>query len=523
MKRIMIRALIFLTSCLSLSSSHVAANVVEKHKLPTLQRLSVEESEQLIESLQVINRIKKMDLDTTQFLDSGRWKSIYEKGNLEIKKFHRPEVVFAGSEVSELNKFMKENTGKTVKLTTGQLDVNEPITVPNKVTLNGNGATLIANTDKVIMLDNPKQSGIENFSIRGEFTYGVYAKNGEGVLIRGIGIQGAKARPIVVMGNVRNLFMIDNTIHKNTNGGIYLRGKIVSGIIEGNIITENKGAANFSAGLLLSQIPIKNMDDPNVVHWKPVDEKMDMPMDIVIINNDIHDQQSSGIYLDGAISVHIIENRIKGNDKEGICLDNGTTGATVIGNIFEKNGGRSRQSDHELDRDFVLVHGRMEDGSAKAKLPGVSIDNAAYNILLHNTVKANYGSGIKIVRTGARNLIGQNMVIDNNLGRNDRFHFFGIELGNAVTDVPEQKDLDFVADYENIVFSNIIHGPHYAGIFLAEDVYMNDFFDNVIIGAKWSFESISNKHNNTLNNLTNIKSRGIKVSKAPLNTPEMEN
>ena len=59
----------------------------------------------------------------------------------------------------------------------------------------------------------------------------------------------------------------------------------------------------------------------------------------------------------------------------------------------------------------------------------------------------------------------------------------------------------------------MITGGHYAGIFLAEEVYMNDFFDNVILDATdWSMESLSQKHNSTVNNLSQQPSRGISLS-----------
>ena len=41
----------------------------------------------------------------------------------------------------------------------------------------------------------------------------------------------------------------------------------------------------------------------------------------------------------------------------------------------------------------------------------------------------------------------------------------------------------------------------------------NDFFDNVILDSTdWSMESLSQKYNNTINNLSQIPSRGISLS-----------
>ena len=52
----------------------------------------------------------------------------------------------------------------------------------------------------------------------------------------------------------------------------------------------------------------------------------------------------------------------------------------------------------------------MQIESAKAKLPGVSLDNTIYNILESNIISNNYGGGIKMVRTGVRNLIIENVL-----------------------------------------------------------------------------------------------------------------
>ena len=170
---------------------------------------------------------------------------------------------------------------------------------------------------------------------------------------------------------------------------------------------------------------------------------------------------------------------------------------------------RARQTDEDLRADFVLGPGRLPDGSAKAKLPGVSIDNAAYNVVCGNLVRGNAGSGVKMVRTAVRNLVGHNLVLDNNRGRSDAFHFFGIELGAAAADAPAE-DLDFAPDFENVVFRNVIDGGHYAGLFLAPGCDRNDVFDNTIHGvAAFAVESLAAGQNPAVNNLSNAPSRGL--------------
>ena len=62
-------------------------------------------------------------------------------------------------------------------------------------------------------------------------------------------------------------------------------------------------------------------------------------------------------------------------------------------------------SDEDLEADFVLELGRLEDGSSPAKLPGISLDNTAYNVIYNNVILENYGSGVKAVRSAFCNTI----------------------------------------------------------------------------------------------------------------------
>src|SRR3954452_16350687 len=124
----------------------------------------------------------------------------------------------------------------------------------------------------------------------------------------------------------------------------------------------------------------------------------------------------------------------------------------------------------------------MADGSAKAKTPAISIDNGIYNVVYAKQIDGNFGGGVKLVRTAFFNVVGLNVVTDDNAGASDRFHFFGIELGAARADIAV-GDLDFAPSRGNIVFGNVVRGPHYAGIFFGDGSTDNDVFDNTIFGA----------------------------------------
>ena len=199
--------------------------------------------------------------------------------------------------------------------------------------------------------------------------------------------------------------------------------------------------------------------------------------------NTIRRGLSSGVYNDGAIANVIVQNWIDNNSKEGVCFDNGATANVLAGNLVVGNGSRSGQSDANLALDSVLKAGRTSHGAPRAKLPGISIDNAMYNTVFGNYVAANFGGGIKMVRTGLFNVIAANTIINDNLGASSAFHFFGIEVGAASADGPI-ADLDFVGSSGNIIGHNAIRGPHYSGIFVAAHAAQNDLVDNQIVGAQ---------------------------------------
>ncbi len=185
-------------------------------------------------------------------------------------------------------------------------------------------------------------------------------------------------------------------------------------------------------------------------------------------------------------------------------MDYGSFGDYVAGNTIARNGERNRQKDTDLKADFVYEAGRLEDGSSPFKLPGISIDNSAYNIVANNDIVDNSGSGVKMVRSGYRNLIVSNLIRNNNRGTNEYFHGFGVELGYAVEPDEPVIGLDFTPDYENIVTRNTVEGAHYAGVFLAPDSYCNDVYNNLIWDAEqFSIETHSKFFNSCVDNLYN--------------------
>lgn len=482
-------------------------NILVKYALPQMERMSEEDSTKLMSELQVLKRIEVLDVNTEDFYTPEyNWKSIYADSIEKVKKATTFEkiVEFRGTKTSELNKVIEENDNTLIKIETHELTLDETIRLKSDVGMEGNETIINGNTSMEfgIIAENVENCAISNISMQGGFEYGIYIIDSQKILMDNLEIANAEKNALCVIGDSNYINLISSSMHNNKMGGILFNGEITNSIIQGNNTYQNKGAGNMCAGIaILSTL----VDDKYNPYYYDASERLDnllkAPHDNVFVDNYIQENKSSGIYCFGGYSNYIIDNTMEKNEKEGMCLDFGTFGTYVSRNNILRNGNRNQQTDEELEADFILGFGRMEDGSSKAKLPGVSIDNSAYNILLNNNVKNNYGSGIKMVRSGYRNLVFSNIVSDNNRGENDVFHGFGIEMGYAAEADEPDAVLDFTADYENIIARNVIMGDHYAGIYLAEESYCNDLIDNVILDAEnFSIENHSVKFNSAVGN-----------------------
>ena len=306
------------------------------------------------------------------------------------------------------------------------------------------------------------------------------------VQVVGNELQDLTQNGIVVSGGSQAAIR-NNRLHGLQRSGIVLHGDVTDSLLEGNEIHDLTGHSNWHAGILITGRNSDIANDPAAfnaygVAGEAIVDRLRNPSRNVVVGNDIRDGRSSGIYNDGGIANVLVGNDVVGNAKEGLCLDNGATANVVAGNTVTANGNRWGQPDEVLAIDSVLDEGRAPDGTAIAKLPGISIDNALYNEVYANTVARNFGGGIKMVRTSFFNVISGNVLTDNNRGQSDRFHFFGIELGAAVPDFAA-TDLDFVGSSGNVVVANQIHGDHHSGVYVAAASVQNEIIGNEIDGV----------------------------------------
>ena len=486
-------------------------SIMTANKLPALSRMAAEDSKKYMGNLQVLQKIEKLGIDTASFeTPELNWKNVYNRVSDTMQKENTfsDKISFTGSTASQLNTLIAQSTDAYITIESSTVRMDEPISMKSGIALDAAGVTFTGSTvDRVaqaVFAEDCTNFALYNLNLTaGCYEYGIYIIRSNTFTIENCTISNALYKGLVMMGENKNFTIRNNTVSYNGNGAVFLNGNISNGIIAGNDVVDNYGTRNLTAGIVMTSMEI---DEYYTAYNEFKDEHLynllDTPHDIVLYQNNVKHNNSSGIYSDGAYQIYIVENIIYQNDKEGMCLDYGTFGAYVSNNIVKENGGRLRQSDEDLEADFVTTFGRLSDGSSPAKLPGISIDNSAYNTIVNNNVTQNYGSGVKMVRSAYRNIIMENSVSDNNKGKSDDFHFFGIEIGHESTPDEPVKGLDFTASYENIVCRNIVTGSNYAGVFLAVESNCNDVLDNTILGSEWyAIECHSNMFNSMPNNI----------------------
>ncbi len=494
-------------------------SLLDMYGMPPLARMEAAEAQTLVDNLLIMKRVHNLGYEESDFLTPEKsYKLIYtDVADYMHNRDYGSYYEFDGQKISELNAFMKGRKNAYIRLTASEMEWDETLIPVSDVTIDADGVgfTITKELDKAVHIVGLENVALRNFTIEdGVYNWGIFIVNSRGVSVEDTVINNAAYKALVVLGENMYLDISRCSIDNSGNGSVILNGDISRVIFESNTITNTKGTPNFSAAVVITSIPIPDYDTAyNPFVEEPICDRYDSPHEMVILNNYVYKSNSSGFYSDGSYCNYFIDNTLYLNDKEGICLDAGSFGNYVSGNTIKQNGGRRRQTLADLENDFVQDFGTLSDGSSPAKLPGLSIDNSAYNIVMNNYICDNYGSGVKMVRVGVRNIVSDNIIANNNRGQSETFHFFGIELGYAAKPDYETVMLDFAACYENIICRNIITGEHYAGIFMAEECYINDFYDNVIMDAVfWSMESLSARFNATSNNLSDISSRGIDLS-----------
>lgn len=494
-----------------------ARNVFVKFKLPPLQDQSGNEVWNSARKLQIIERARLLDLHASSATKA--WTAAEETYRQALQAVNAPApttpTVFNGALASELNTLLATEGTTAVIVTSPQVQIDTPIRIAHSGTSLDLGQAKLAISDGepyMIRIEGMHDVRLNGGSLESG-NWGVLIAGSQGVTITKMDVHDLAGGGVLITKST-NVVVWNNQFHGLHAAAVLLNGKTNHVTVANNEITRNLGSSNWHAGVVLSD---RNVDfsttysefSGNTHFFEPMLQRLKVPHDNLIAFNQITENGSSGIYSDGSIRNVMVGNRVERNSKEGLCLDDGSTANVVASNLFRANGKRWGKSDLALKQDFVFNLGRLPDGSSPAKLPGISIDNAAYNQVVLNDIDGNYGGGVKMVRTGFYNVVGLNTLTDDNKGQNKLFHFFGIEMGAAGLDGPS-VELDATPSRGNEIFGNTIRGNHYSGIFFAEGSDRNNVFDNTIFGATdWAMESVKVQAEYVLNNLTNLKLRNI--------------
>jgi len=468
--------------------------------------------------LQVGARAKSLGLTGASSLDAWRIGQSVLDRSLSLPPRPRPgkTQIFSGTTGSALNQFIAAAEPGTIQISSAHLILNQPIAIVRRdVALNLGSAIIAAANPQPYML---RVENTSNVTVSGGvFVSGdsaILVNNSSSIDILDTQIDGLSGAGIVVTGS-RRVNISNNRISSVGLGGIVVHRGTTLSTIGNNRIESAKGFSNLDAGIVITDREVDIASNPRAIFQsgdyyviiQNITRRVNPPRDNLVAWNSVSNGLSSGIYSDGGVRNVIFANHLIGNSKEGMCLDNGSTANVVAGNVIYDNGQRWGDPDSILALDFVLDGGRLADGTGAEKVPGISMDNAAYNVVFSNDLAHNFGGGVKMVRTAFFNAVGLNTLLDNNDGAGDKFHFFGIEVGSAPG---AATDLDYTPSKGNVLFSNVIRGNHYSGIFFGDGSSGNNVrFNSIFDCTAWALESSPGITNISVNNLTTSPSRNI--------------
>ncbi len=494
--------------------SHLQS-ILRHYQMPPLDRISLRRDNKVAKRLsgqaRALKRALSVSIPFASIEDPQTYQQTLRHTIEEALPRFEPATQhdFSGTKISELNQFFKTLTeGKHCVHLQGHacIEVDEPLSLPANVLIDGHGAQLIASSSvSPAILITQNHVGLINVSIQTD-GLGVQIQNASHVILRHLQMSHCE-RGIAVLESADFVELADILIYQ-PKGGMLIQGAVSHLWLHDSQILQGSRADNGGAGVLITDARFKSSIEEH--SWGPSLTEPLWPINcpaphaLLIENNELSGHVAQGIYVDGGYGIVIKHNRIIDNDKEGICLDFGAVNNVVMENLFLNNGWRARQSDEHLRADLIFSFGRLADGSAVSKLPAISLDNAAQNIIMWNVIRDGAGDGIKIVRTGIRNFLLFNMIADNNQGESNLLHFSGVLLGNAQLEEgidPTHHPLDFIPPLENFVSGNVIYGKHYIGILLDHDAMFNDVYDNMVYHfRRIPFARANKRHNGIMGN-----------------------
>lgn len=477
--------------CLYFAQNIAAAPLTSIYQLPPLERAPAKSLEaKTLKETQVMMKAEQLKLNFALIDDYSLYTQQLEQKitqQLTVLPTTAPSHNFTGDSTQALNAFLNSiQPPAQVQITAAQLKFDETITLKTGIHLQGNHTKITGNAENFVFVGE----NIENFKLKGfDITagkVGVYLKAVKNFVLEDLNLQ-TNQRGALLQGKSSTGLIRNNHFENNQNGGLAFIGEVKEIWVRHNQFTQTQDDSNWHAGFLMTDTFLGEEWIGNERDFVPFAIRTPILKGIeslaaynLIQENLFQANRAAGLYVDGGVGNVIAHNQFIDNDKQGLCLEGGALLNIVQHNNFTGNGRRQQQSDASLQQEQVLALGKMTDGTSVAKLPAIALDNAAYNLLLENTIRHNSGDGIKLVRTAFRNILIFNEILDNNQGQNSQFAFSGINLGYTADTLQEEGNHDFIPSVENIVAANTLYGAHEAGVHLEKDVTFNDVYNNLI-------------------------------------------
>ena len=477
--------------CLCLTSPLIAAPLTATYQLPPLERAPAKSLEaKTLKETQVMMKAEQLKLNFALIDDYQLYtQQLEQKITQQLTALPKtaPLHTFTGDSTQALNVFLNTlQAPARVQVTAAQLKFDETLVLKTGISLQGSPTQIIGNAEKSVFVGE----NIENFKLK-DFEIsagkvGIYLKTVKNFVLEDLNLQ-ANQRGALLQGKSSAGVIRNNRFENNQQGGLAFVGDVKEIQVRHNQFTQTQADSNWQASFLmtdtfLGEEWIGNESDfvLGATRYPILKGIESLPAYNLIQENLFQANHAAGLYVDGGVGNVIANNQFIDNDKQGLCLEGGALLNIVQHNNFKGNGSRQHQSDASLQQEQLLSFGKMTDGTSVAKLPAIALDNAAYNLLLENTIQQNRGDGIKLVRTAFRNILIFNTILDNNQAQNSKFLFSGINVGYTANTLQEEGNHDFIPSVENIVAANTLYGAHYAGINLEMDVTFNDIYNNLI-------------------------------------------
>ncbi len=479
---------------------------------------------QLIEQAKAIRYGKKMPVDYQAISNAEIYYQQLKKtisfviDKLEQNK--REAITFSGTTSEQLQTLIDsypEDVFLHVNILSRQLDFNHCLSLRSNLALfaKKTKCQVDEHLDIAVCACKVNNIHLSGFNFTGGCTTSTLLfSNCRNIYLEHLHINSSSGYAVIVRDHSHLIKISECEFSDNQRSAIMIHDGSYHCLITSCCIKNSVHRSNWAAGIVISalesvsELGVREAFEEN--YFFP--NNLDLDLSLVPYQNliefcEVCFCRSSGIYIDGGNGNLLYKNQIHDNEKEGLCIDFYASTNLIYKNEIHANGNRNRQTDHDLTIDNVLIYGRMDDQSAIAKLPNISLDNAALNRIANNKISFAAGEGIKIVRSGFRNFFVENEIKNNNQGKNSMFSFSGILLGSAGCDVEnDSSGLDRIASYENQISGNSISGSHKKAIVIDINSKYNQI-DNNTVDNKGKYAAIYYEKSNHFfdNNFTASK------------------